>query len=118
MINLPYLERAHEAFKMSMFDDALKYYTIELDTDPLNIAIMINIGFIHYFRYDLFNAKFFFSQALQLSENSQIAWFGLFLVARRMKDRDLERQALYKVYEINELPFDMLLENVQTFYEN
>lgn len=118
MINLPFIERAHEAFKVQDFEGALKYYTIELNKDKENITIMNNIGFIHYFTYHLKEAKEFFSRVVQIDEDDQIGWFGLFLVARKQKDTNLERMCLFKVYQINDLPFDMLLENIDSFLNN
>lgn len=118
MINLPIIERAHEAFKLSMFDDALKWYGMELVDDPQNVSIIINIGFINYYKFDLLSARACFARAIQLNGDSQIAWFGMYIVARRMRDRAAELEALYKVHQIGELPFDLLMENVNTFYEN
>jgi tetratricopeptide (TPR) repeat protein len=118
MLNLPNLERAHEAFKTHDFEDALKYYNLELKVDPQNITIMNNIGFIHYFTFNLKQAKEAFTKVVQLDEDDQIGWFGLFLVARRLKDAKLERICLYKVYQLGDLPFDMLLENIDSFLNN
>lgn len=118
MINLSMIERAHECFKYSNFDDALKYYLYELSVDPANPSILINIGFVYYYKYDFKRAKAFFLNSLKHDEHNQISWFGLYLTAKKMGDRQLERECLFKVYKINEIPFDMLMENIRTFYHN
>lgn len=118
MINLSTIERAHECFKYSNFDEALHCYMAELEIDQNNPAILINIGFIYYYTHDVAQAKKFFLKSLEEEEDNQIAWFGLYLTAKRAGDKQLEVECLYKVYQINELPFDMLVDNVKTFYHN
>ena len=109
---------AHESFKLADFSDALMYYKQGLDDDPGNPSILINIGFVYYFMYDFKQARDYFIQALHVNEENQIAWFGLFIAAKRLGDKSLVQTALLRVHQINDLPFDLLISNIETFYEN
>ncbi|MHA1369714.1 MAG: tetratricopeptide repeat protein [Promethearchaeota archaeon] len=118
LINLSIIERAHENFRNSDFNEALKNYLKVLEMEPDNTAILINIGFVYYFLFDLFKAQEFFETSLKINGSNQMAWFGLWLVARKMGDRDLEIKSLLNILKINEIPFVTLLENVKSFYNN
>ena len=58
------------------FDEGNKQLKIALESDPLNMAVLLRLGFTHYYKYEFDTAIEYFEKMVELEPNNPTGYMG------------------------------------------